>query len=574
MCDSIQSPLRSQLWLGMSLLSPLYFGLISLHYALSYPYIVQDDARQHVVWLQRFLDPTLFSNDLIANYFHTVAPSGYQFVYWVLAQLGIEPIVFAKFLPIGLGLIATSYFFHLSLLVLPIPFAAWLSTVLFNQQLWLNDDLISATPRAFVYPIFAAFLYYLLRDSFIPCLVTILLQGLFFPQFVLLELAVLTVRLFEWQDRSLRLTKTRASYLIWGGGLVVAGSVLLSFALRLSDVGPVITAAQMRSMPEYNVGGRNQYFGVTLFQWIFDSSSGLELPLFPSIVWLGFALPFLRRSSFVMRYPSHFKILWQVLIASLGMFSLASLLLLKLHFPSRYTYHTWRFLLPIATSIVLTVLLTSGWRWWRRHRIRRSQFNLREIVLIGIAALLIMAVTVVPAIPPLFFKFQGWHRGHVPDLYAYLSQQPKDTLIASLAPEADNLPAFAQRSVFVGREFALPHHPIYYQQIQQRLTDMLRLQYSSNLSELQQIITTHGIDFVLIEAQSFSPAYLWQDWLIHSSVRDLVQTIITELEQGRIPALIQTIDHCSVLSTQDLTLLDADCLQHDDRSWIDRRSIG
>jgi uncharacterized membrane protein YidH (DUF202 family) len=545
----------------MSLLSPLYFGLISLHHALSYPYIIQDDARQHIVWLQQFVDPELFPNDLIANYFRTVAPSGYQFFYWGLSQLGLEPIVVAKFLPIGLGLIATGYLFQVSLLILPIPFTAWLSTVLLNQQLWLNDDLISATPRAFVYPIFAAFLYYLLRSSLVPCLITILLQGLFFPQFVLLQIAILTVRLVEWRDRSIRFTQTRKSYLLWGCGLVVAGGVLLPFAMRLSDFGPVITAAQMRSMPEYNGGGRNQYFGVNLFQWIFDSSSGLEIPLFPAIVWLGFALPFLRRSSLVVpQITDHIRVLWQVLVASLSMFSLASLLLLKLHFPSRYTYHTWRFLLPIATSIVLTILLASGWRWLQRHRIQREQFSFRELALIGIVGLLIITVTVVPAIPHLFFKFQGWHIGNTPDLYAYLSQQPKDTLVASLAPEAENLPAFAQRSTFVGREFALPHHPAYYQQIQQRMTDMIRLQYSPSLSEVQQIIETNGIDFLLIEAQSFSPEYLRQDWLIHSSIRNIVQETIAQLEQGMVPALTQTIERCSVLATQELALLDARCV--------------
>jgi hypothetical protein len=558
---------RSRLWLGINLLSPLYFGLISLYHALSYPYIIQDDARQHVVWLQQFVDPELFSNDLIADYFRTVAPSGYQFFYWVLSQLGFEPIVVAKFLPIGLGLIATGYLFHVSLLILPIPFTAWISTLLFNQQLWLNDDLISATPRAFVYPIFAAFLYYLLRGALIPCLITVLLQGLFFPQFVLLQIAILTVRLFEWRDRSIRFTQTRKSYLFWGCGLVVAGAVLLPFAMRLSNFGPVITTAQMRSMPEYNGGGRNQYFGVNLFQWIFDSSSGLEIPLFPSIVWLGFALPFLRRSSLVMRQiTDHIRVLWQVLVASLGMFGLASLLLLKLHFPSRYTYHTWRFVLPIATSIVLTVLLTSGWCWLQQHRTRRSRFSLRELALIGIVGLLIATVTLVPALPPLFFKFQGWHIGTAPDLYAYLSQQPKDTLVASLAPEADNLPAFAQRSTFVGREFALPHHPAYYQQIQQRMTDMIRLQYGPSLSEIQQIIETNGIDFLLIESQSFSSEYLRQDWLIHSSVHNIVQETIAQLEQSMVPALTQMIDRCSVLSTQNLTLLDATCIQNAVRS--------
>jgi hypothetical protein len=551
-------------WLGFSLLSPLYFGLISLHHAVSNPYIVQDDARQHVVWLQQLVDPELFTHDLIASYFRSVAPSGYQVLYELIAQVGIAPIALAKFLPIGLGLIATIYCFHLSLFILPLPFTAWLSTLLFNQQLWLNDDLVSATPRAFVYPLFTAFLYYLLRSSLFPCLVTILLQGLFFPQLVLLQLAILTVRLAEWRDQSLYWTQTRQRYGLWVSGVAVAAFVLLPFALRLSEFGPVVTAAQMRTMPEYQAGGRNEYFGVTLFQWLFDSSSGLEIPLFPSIVWLGFALPSLRRywrrspASVLQLLTPRIWELEQVMLAAFGMFGLASLLLLKLHFPGRYTYHTWRIVLPIATAIVLTALLQWGWRWLQHQR---QQGSLHQRGLVAIVCLLLAAITLVPAWPPLFLKFQGWHQGTAPELYAYLLEQPKDSLIASLTSEADNLPAFAQRSTLVAREFALPHHPQYYEQIKQRIIDVVHLQSSPNLLQVQNLIQTYGIDFVLIEAQSFAPNYFQEkDWLIRSSAQSIVQETIAQLEQGSIPALMNTIDRCSVLSTQGLVLLDAKCI--------------
>ena len=48
------------LWLGLSVLIWLYFAAVSLHYAFSYDYIVQDDVRIHIVWLQKFSDPGLF----------------------------------------------------------------------------------------------------------------------------------------------------------------------------------------------------------------------------------------------------------------------------------------------------------------------------------------------------------------------------------------------------------------------------------------------------------------------------------------------------------------------------------
>ena len=52
---------------------------------------MQDDARQHVFWMQRFIDSELFPHDLIADYFQSVAPTGYTTLYRIAAALGSIP---------------------------------------------------------------------------------------------------------------------------------------------------------------------------------------------------------------------------------------------------------------------------------------------------------------------------------------------------------------------------------------------------------------------------------------------------------------------------------------------------
>ena len=159
-------------WLVASFLSPLYFGIISLIYSTSSDYIVQDDARLHVVWLQRLVDPDLFVGDAIAHYFTAIQPVGFQLFYRLFALVGIEPLALAKFLPLLLALVTTGYCFWIALLLLPIPMSGVLTTLLLNQNIWIRDDLIAASPRSFVYPIFSAFLYYLLKDSKVSYLVS------------------------------------------------------------------------------------------------------------------------------------------------------------------------------------------------------------------------------------------------------------------------------------------------------------------------------------------------------------------------------------------------------------------
>ena len=147
--------------------------------------------------MRRFLDPELFPDDLIADYFQSVAPWGYKTFYWLFSQIGIDPIFLNKLLPLGLSLATAAYCFGLCIEILPIPFAGFISSVLLNQNLWFQDDIVSGTPRAFLYPLFLAVLYYLLRKSLLPFLVAIALLGLFYPQYVILTALILIIRLFN-----------------------------------------------------------------------------------------------------------------------------------------------------------------------------------------------------------------------------------------------------------------------------------------------------------------------------------------------------------------------------------------
>jgi len=549
----------------LSLLVPIYFGGWSLWFALSQPFVIQDDGRQHVVWFQQFVDPALFQQafqqDWIARYFGTVAPAGYRLLYWGVAKLGINPIAFAKILPLLLALITTYYIYRAALIIFPIALQAFLSSLILNQQLWLNDDLSSATARAFVYPIFAAFLYYLLRRSLIPCLITIALQGLFFPQLVLVQLGILSLRLLKFQNQRFSFSRSSLVYLLWIGGAIVGTLTLLPFLLKTSEFGSAITAAQMRSMPEYGLGGRSEYFGVRPIAFWLQGGSGLRIPVFPTIIWAGFALPLLKRTQLprVKFIAPEVKILGQILLSSLSCFLLAHFLLLKLHFPSRYTYHTLRFVLSIAAGIVLTVLIDAGWRWFQQKR-HNQQCDWKVKLKVGTATFVAAIVIIVPAIPALFFQFQGWVVGQETALYDYFKTQPKSILVASLSSEANNLPAFAQRSTLTGREFALAHHPQYYQEIQQRTIDLIRLQYLADTAEVNQLIRQYQIDFLLIDRNAFTPDYLRQDWLIHSSFQDVVHQAIDQTRQGNLSVLGTLGDRCAVISSDRVVVFDAACI--------------
>ncbi len=560
----VQKPIdQGAAWFYLSFIAPVYYGLITLQHALSYDYIVQDDARQHVVWFQYFINPQLFPDDWIANYFQTVAPMGYRFVYWVAATLGIEPLIWAKLLPLPLAMITTLYVFRLTVLMLPLPLGGFIATLILNQHLWLNDDLVSATARAFVYPLFAAFWYYLLKPALIPCLISLGLQGLFFPQLLLLEVGILTVRLVDWPLHGPRLSRRKHDYHLWLAGLAIALMIAIPFTLRLSTFGAAVTAEQMRVMPEYGLGGRSQYFGVAPINFFLNGSSGIRIPVFPSIIWAGLGLPLLLRSRWlqVQLITSHVSSLAQVMVASLSLYGIAHLLLLRLHFPSRYTYHSIRFVLAIAAGIVLAIVLHVGYCKWQEDRRAHLPWSRRDRIIIGLTAFTLVMVIGVPAIPALVFKFQGWEIGEASAIYRYLAQQPSDVRVASLSSEGDNIPVFAQRSTLVGREFALAHHPGYYQELQQRAIALIQAHYRSNAAAISALVMAYEVDFILVDLSMFTPDYLrQQDWLLHSSFQNVVEEAIAQLEQGDQPILQQLSHQCAVASASKLVLVNVQCL--------------
>ena len=355
-------------WLSLTIAVVLVYGIKYLKAAFETKYIIQDDARQHIFWMRRFFDTELFPEDLIADYFQSVAPWGYKIFYWLITSLGIDPIFLGKLLPIFLGLISTIYCFGVSLQILPIPAVGFFTSFILNQSLWMEDDLVSATPRAFFYPLFLAFLYYLLRGSLFPILVAIALQAIFYPQTVLLSLSILTIRLFSYHQKRLKFTLIKLNYWLWLGGIITAAIILLPYKLAATEFGPIITTTAAKIQPIFNYAdstyGRAFFFHHNpLVFWLTGPRSGiLFVGLFSPFAIASLLLPFLlKKEKFPLgkQVSDKVGILVQIFIASVGLFVLAHIFLFQLHFPNRYIYHSMRVMMAIAGGIALIIWLDS-----------------------------------------------------------------------------------------------------------------------------------------------------------------------------------------------------------------------
>ena len=551
------------LWFVLSLAYAFYCSYLWTSKAFKNRYVIQSDARQVVTWLLRFTDPDLFKNDLIANYYLSASTDGFTLLYRAMAEIGVDPITLSKILPMIIGLAATVYCFALFIQILPVPVGAFISCLLLNQYIWTDDAVPSATPRAFLYPLFLAFLFYLVRRRFVGTIVTIALQGLFYPPIMFVSAGVLVLNLIGWDDGRLRFSKDRRDYRLVAAALAIVVIINSVYALRHSEFGPTITRSEAMRLPVSFAGKRLTFLHNDAFTyWITDSQSGLYWrSVFPPFGMLAaFCLPALlllrRRFPLVSQVTMGIQLLPRVFASAIFMFFAAHLLLFKLYLPNRYTIHTFPIVFSLAAGLAFTLILDGvlGKADISQGRSAKTREFLAPVTIILIAAIMFLY--------PVFlrrFPKRSLEIGHHPDLYRFLSEQPKDSLIASLSLEANNLPSFARRSVLAAPHFSNPYQAKYYLEVNQRYADLIEATYTPDRDQLRGFINRYGVDFILLEPDTFTRGYV-TDHPVVQRFQPQVDEIAARFDAGLTPALSDLMKDCAVFESEKFTLVGADCI--------------
>lgn len=545
-------------WLALALLIAAFYGALSVHEAFtSGPYMIQDDARLDVLWMERFRDPGLFPGDPVADYFQSVMPFGFIALYKAAFAMGIGPLVFNKVLPFIVVLVTTAAAFRVSMRLMPVPMAAFAASVLLNHSMWMTSDLASGTPRGFSIMLLLIFLYTLLRRMVAATAVLMVVQGLLYPPATVMSLGILGVRLLRWRRWGPWLTADRGDWTLFLAASACGLAVLIPYAIVTGVNGPVFGMAEARTMPIFQPDGRLKYFLDNPFAFFLI---GRRSGFFAGGVWRGnplmfsaLALPFLLRCRPAMA-PLHaaradVRVLWQVLLMSLVLFLAAHAVYLKLYVPTRYTQHTLRILLSLAGGMVLVAWVA------RLARARTARWRVAgplaiATVLLGFPLALIAANSKFPR--------TSVEIGGQPALYAFFQAQPKDTLLATLSLEGDAIPAFSLRMTYAGREFAIAIHRDYYREMRRRAIALVTAHYSPEQGVLTAFIEDEGIDFVMLDRDAFRPGYLATRWVRQH--HDAVARAEATLAGPRRPALERLIAPCTTFKTDRNIVLDARCL--------------
>jgi hypothetical protein len=495
---------ETRFWFACSMLYALVCASLALRQALAGEYVLADDVRQHVFWMFRFLDPKLFPNDPIADYFQSIGSPGFVALYRFFAALRIDPLLASKLIPFGLGLLTAGFLFGAALRILRSPSAAALATILLSQCIWLSSDLCSATPRAFFYPLFAVFLFYYVGHSRMAVLIVVFLQALFFPPGAMVSLAVIALDLVQVSKGRPQFTRDYRTYFFCALNVAVVLLAVVPYLRGAQKFGPMITYAQARQMSEFAPGGRVPFFYPDLWNYWMHGAGGLHIQSRPSWLFAAFLWPIF--AFFPRAFPllgrAYGQILLRIAGAAFILFAISHALLFRMYLPSRYTQHTGRILLAVAAAAVIIALVDSLLRWSLSRGSR-----LASVFASVLAALLLVWIVCFPLCLTHFPRV-SYITGNAPNLYRFFAAQPPTIRIASIADEANNLPVFCRRSIIFGVETAVPFHPGYYLPLRQRGLAIAGAQYSPDLAVVQQCIREQQIDFWLLDRGAFTSEHL------------------------------------------------------------------
>ncbi|MGC2432913.1 MAG: hypothetical protein WA433_03945 [Desulfobaccales bacterium] len=480
--------------LMVGVLSAVVFFLAHLN-AWSNPYVINDDVRQQIFWMQQWLDPQLFRGDLLADYARHYVPWGVQGLYWLAAWV-TNPISFSKFLP-GLLFIFLALCLYRLGLGIGGRGLAWTMVAVYWFMPFFLDNLAGGLARAFAAPLLAFFWLCWQEERPWGMGAALLLQALFIPYIFITSALAVALAWLAGRWGSLRpppFPAQRAHFFLLAAGAALVA--LMNYSFDASGFGPLVSYAEMVNRPEFYAGGRYAILPVpSIFwelinpwEWIAPFRDlGLLAGIATCVVLAGATLWGLTRVALRALAP-RLQPLGYLLLAGLAVYCLARIFLLKLFIPDRYLIY----ILNLAYCLILALGLNA--------LLKVEQWP-RTLAVLVLAAAVALGV------------WRLWNVGlkdfavYRP-VYAALAATPKDAIIAGHPNLMDNVPTFARRRVLVTYKLAHPWSKGLWQKIEPRLEDLFAAYYAADPQEVIAFCRKYQVSFLVVDDRHFTPEFL------------------------------------------------------------------
>ena len=503
--------------------------------ALTNPYVINDDARQQIFWMQQWVDPELYQNDLLTEYAKNYVPWGVQAIYAAVAPL-INPVQFTKILTGLLFVITAGFLFGMGL-----QFRDDLTPIFIGCTFCFMggfmDKISGGLSQSFGFPLLAAYLFFLGRNNLVAAGAVLFLQSLLNPYIFLLcvvthgmylayNIGKIVLPRFGGRSISdgrfptsnvpnqratlkegeagycssimseLRASSMKPMTILASGLLVTAGCVLvlLKYALYSpSEFGALVTWADMVGQIEYTAAGRYQIMPIppmfyeVIRPWIFNLPFTTWGPLpawILACLGLGVIVFSLIRGKWNLDLRSGFRVFGYLFAASLLLYLAACVFIFRLFVPSRYIEFSINVFYCVAIGACIRVALGAA--------VPKSiAFPVASTLLVILAALALYRVGI-------------YDYSSDAALYRFVQSTPKTSLMAGPPDLMDNVLTFGRRKAFVTYELSHTWYTRYWEVIKKRTFDFFRAYYAEDPAEVREFCRKNGIDYLIVRDKDFS----------------------------------------------------------------------
>lgn len=491
-------------YLLIVIFSTLFVYVLGHYDALTNPYVINDDVRQQIYWMQRWQDPDLFRDDLLTRYAENYVPIGVKSIYYVFSGF-MNPVQFSKALTgvlfvingVLLFLIATKFADNFTALVFAI------CSFFFTCFI---DKISGGMSQSFAYPLLLAYLYFLASENLLGASLTIMIQSIFNPYIFVLcgmthALFLLKrygkdffkwLKTFEWNTDNkpglLKLVLAHTPVLIG-----VAAMMVQHVFMRTAEFGDLISWVDIYGHVEYTAAGRYQLApGPDLYWEVFRPV--VTLVLFDDFGPVAGAasgalcLLLLLWAVAINKWDVDTSKMWflaYLIVASVILYLVSYEVIMRLFLPRRYV--------EFSFSIIYLILLAAC-----ASSVVKSM-NLRAFSLTGILMLTLVLAGL------RIHNYGVYDYSVDKKLYDFISETPKSSMVAGPPELMDNVMTFGKRKAFVTFELSHTWFSEYWKLVRKRTFDFFDAYYASDPEKIYEFTNKYAIDYLVVRDKDFDP---------------------------------------------------------------------
>lgn len=534
--------------------------------ALTNQYVVMDDVRQQLFWMQRWSDPELFRDDLLSAYARNYVPWGVQAIYAAGARV-MNPVQFSKVVAGVLYVVTAVFLFGLGLRFRDELTAVFVVAAYCFSPFFLTK-ISGGLSQGFGFPLLAGYLYFLSKDQVCAAGVVILAASLLNPYIFLLCLVTHALYVGFSLIHPTTIPDARATREESGDGernfprTGTGTETAASIPQRTEGEG-----AGMRALDARGQLGR----GNSRCRWniaeVCRGRTGGPWTLADAVRHAARHVPvalgvLLVAGKYLLFNPKEFgDLVTQADMAGLVEYTAAGRyeiipgapMLMEFIRPGivNLSFNEW----GLAAGFVCLTLLAAGavcaFREWRRfidpwgfrvffflcpasfmlygaacvalfrlflpERYAEFPLNVFYVVVVGIAmrvgfGMLVSDRVAFPVVTSLIIIMGALKLYHVgitdcsdqARLYQFLRTTPKESLFAGNPRLMDNVVTFGARKAFVTYELSHPWYKGYWATIKRRTSDLFDAYYSDSPEKIHHFCRENGIDYLVVRERDFS----------------------------------------------------------------------